>query len=152
VSARLGVIHLVESHCFAILKNGEQRILRDSGEEQSMLHRHDLQDDVVTPVLDADQHAAAIARTFKQTIAHTIPEHIDGLEVDTMTILEQYTSYFMHRETPFSDTNIWIPVCPPVDWGWSIRIARRYDNDLGIARRKLFMPTVEHDGLEMPGW
>lgn len=150
--ARLGIINLVESHCFASLKNGEQYSLRDSGEDQRMLHTQDTHSDGVTPILDTDCKSTPVAQHYVQTITHAIPEQIDGLDVDTMTILEQYTSYFMQRETPFSDSNIWTPVCAPIAWGWSIRIARRYDGDLGIARRKLFMPTVEHNGLAMPAW
>ena len=69
-----------------------------------------------------------------------------------MTILEQYQTYFLQRELPFSQDNIWTPTCAPVSWGWSIRIARRHDGEWGIARQKLLMPALDHNGLALPAW
>jgi hypothetical protein len=153
MDARLGALNLVKSSCFAMLSNGEKHPLLESGEEEPVLFLNQAHaNEAVSPILDAVTSNEAIRESHQEDINHTIPEQIEGIEVETLTVLEQYQTFFMQREQPFSPDTIWTPVCAPVSWGWSIRIARRYDGEWGIARQKLLMPTVGHNGLEMPAW
>ena len=153
MDACVGVLHLVESHCCVVLKNGEKHALLDSGDEQKMLclKQPDPQD-VVNPVVEVSKSHDALRQSHTESVNHTIPEQVDGIEMETMTVLEQYQSFFLHREQPFNEENIWTPVCAPISWGWSIRIARRHDDEWGIARQKLLLPTVGQNGMEMPVW
>lgn len=155
--ARLGVLHLLEPNCFVVLKNGERHDLLASEEDQRLLYLDNTNYsneviEAVSPILDTDITDTVIQQHYKQSITHVIPEQINELDVESMTILEQYTSFFMQREIPFAQENIWTPVCAPVTWGWSIRISRRHDGAWCLSRKKLLMPAVGHNGQEMPAW
>jgi hypothetical protein len=153
IAARLGVLNLVESHCFVVLKNGEKHDLLESADEQKMLFlKPGDQQEVINPIVDVSNSHEVLRQSRTQSISHDIPEFVEGIEMETMTVLEQYQTFFLHRELPFSEENIWTPACAPISWGWSIRIARRHDDEWGIARQKLLMPTVGHNGMEMPVW
>lgn len=41
---------------------------------------------------------------------------------------------------------------PPVTWGWSICVAKNGADEWAIVRRKLMLPTVGHEGLQLPHW
>ena len=153
-SVRLGVLSLVETQRFALLKNGERFPLLDSGEGQPILYLPDAGEskEVLTPILDTGAGMDSIRHKHTITLSQPIPALLAGSEIETLTVLEQYTSFFMQREIPFSQENIWTPVSAPIAWGWSMRVARRHDGDWCIVRQKLLMPTVGHNGLEMPAW
>jgi hypothetical protein len=151
---RLGLLTLVQTHCFALLKDGQQHTLLDSGEDQSVLFIPDPENthEVLSTVLDTATGAEAIQHQHEVTLTHLIPQQLNGTQVESMTVLEQYTSFFMQRELPFSQENIWTPVCAPISWGWSMRVTQRQDGDWCIRRQKLLMPSVGHNGLELPEW
>lgn len=151
---RLGLLNLVQTHCFALLKNGQQHMLLDSGEDQSVLFIADPgnKHEVLSPVLDAAAGAETSQHQHKVRLTQRIPSQLNGAQVESMTVLEQYTSFFMQRELPFNQENIWTPVCAPISWGWSMRVAQRQDADWCILRQKLLMPNVGHNGLELPEW
>lgn len=153
-AARLGVLSLVESQCFAQLKNGERHILRDNENEQARLYLPDAgsQAEVPSPILAANCGMAPIQDQHEIRLAWPIPQSLNGQEIETLTVQEQYTSFFMQRELPFSQDNIWTPVCAPISWGWSMRVAKRSDGDWCIVRQKLLTPAVGHNGLVMPEW
>lgn len=153
MSARLGILNLVEKQCFVTLENGQRRMLQSSGDEEKILFVNN--DELVYPVntlMDLSHKDKLVQKKHMETISHDIPSQIDGINVETLTVLEQYQSFFMQRELPFSMENIWTPVCAPISWGWSMRVAKRPDGVWRIYRQKLLMPTVGHDGLEMPVW
>jgi hypothetical protein len=152
MDACLGVINLVESNCFIMLKNGKRHSLQDTGEDNKALFLNKEDDDAVQAVLQAGKGYETLEHNYAVNVTHAIPSHIDGVEVETLTVLEQYQTFFMQRELPFSEENIWTPACVPIAWGWSMRVARRYDGEWGIARQKLLMPTSGQNGLEMPTW
>lgn len=153
-AVRLGILSLIESQCFAQLKNGERHILRDNENEQARLYLPDAgtQDEIASPILDADNGMDPIQGKHEIRLAWPIPQHLDDQEIETLTVQEQYTSFFMQRELPFAQDNIWTPVCAPISWGWSMRVAQRSDGDWCIVRQKLLTPAVGHNGLVMPEW
>ncbi len=153
-AVHLGLLSLVETQCFAQLKNGERFTLRESGEGNPVLYLTDSigPHDVITSILEINGSADSLQHSHRITLTQPIPDQLEGSEVETLTVLEQYTTFFMQRELPFSQENIWTPLCPPVTWGWSMRVAKRHDGDWCIVRQKLLTPTVGHNGLEMPVW
>jgi len=153
-AVRLGLLSLVETQRFALLKNGERHNLLDSGEGQSRLYlsKDTPDNDVFTPILETGAGADSIQHLHDIRLTQAIPVRLADSEIETLTVLEQYTSYFMQRELPICQENIWTPVCAPISWGWSMRVAKRHDGDWCIVRQKLLMPTVGHNGLEMPEW
>lgn len=153
-TVQLGVLNLVETQRFAMLKNGERNSILDSGDRGPVLYLADDMEteEVVMPILQAGAGTDTIQHRHDVSLSQIIPENLSGSEIETLTVLEQYTSFFMQRELPFCRENIWTPVCAPICWGWSMRVARRQDGDWCIVRQKLLMPTVGHNGLEMPVW
>lgn len=154
-SVQLGVLSLVESQRFAMLKNGERHTLRECGIDQPVLYLDDRIEncnEVITPILQSRAGVDAVQRSHHITLTQSIPECLADSPIDTLTVLEQYTSCFMQRELPFTQENIWTPVCAPITWGWSMRVTQRQDGDWCIVRQKLLMPTVGHNGLELPTW
>lgn len=157
MSARLGVIHVVESNAFFQLANGERHVILNTGDEDKALYlspaaQQGIEDEAVHTILDAVQDHELATVSHSETIRHSLREQVGGMDVESMTVLEHYQTFFMHRELPFSDDNIWVPALPPLTWGWSMRVARRYDGEWGIARQKLLMPTSDPNGMTMPSW
>lgn len=151
--AHLGVIHLLESSCFYLLANGEKVVFLNTGDGHKALYLNQAhRNEPVQPILEVAQSHEPITTSFSETIHHPLAENIAGVPVESMTVLEQYQTFFMQREQPFSEENIWIPALPPISWGWSMRVARRYDGVWGIARQKLLLPNSDHNGMEMPLW
>ena len=151
-AAELGVVHLVQSQRFVNLENGAQRMLLETTDPVLYLPGPDTSDAVqcITP---GQAHGRYEDYRYQLSLEQAIPERLDGQAVESVTVLEQYHSYFMQRECS-DDTApvIWTPALAPITWGWSIRVGRRADNEWGIVRRKLILPTVGHDGLEFPTW
>ena len=68
-------------------------------------------------------------------------------------MLEQYNSYIMQKPEYQDNCAIWIPLVTPISWGWSIRATRVPDQrQFAIARRKLLMPNIANNGLQLPQW
>lgn len=153
--ASLGMIHLVEAQRFAVLGDGSRVVLLDTqGQEAPVLYLDDA--DADQPVRWLAKHQTSGA---EQAYSHVlrlnqdIPEYRNDHTVESVTVLEQFTSYAVQRELgAVSDAAIWTPGCPPIRWGWSIRVERRVDRSWCIARRKLMLPILGHDGLELPVW
>lgn len=151
-SARLGVVHLVQSQRFLTLDDGEQLPLLETAEP--VLYRLCAHGgDAVQPMGPAFYLGERRELRYAFNVSQRIPNQIEGRGVETVTVLEQYRTFFLQRPTGAQphDT-IWIPALAPITWGWSIRVGRRFDGEWDILRRKLVMPTVGHDGLEFPLW
>lgn len=153
-AVRLGLISLVESQRFALLKNGERYTLLNTGDAGPVLYLPDPANNVEVPIpiMEITGGTQTTQHSHDIKLTQSIPAQLDGSDIETLTVLEQYTSYFMQRELPFMQHNIWTPVCAPITWGWSMRVAKHRDDDWCIVRKKLLMPTVGHDGMEMPVW
>ena len=153
-AAQLGVINLVQSTRFITLENSDEIHLLDTADEETpVLYLENPLDDQPVKFVVQQERGATRQHTFGLKIAQPIPDEIGGERVETVTVLEQYSSYFMQCALPLDNHHdIWIPVYAPISWGWSIRVGRRTDGQWGILRRKLILPTTGHDGLQLPAW
>lgn len=153
--AMAGVIHLVQAQRFVRLDDGTSIMLLDThAHDAPVLYLEDANDErPVKTVVECQ--AAGTARTYDYVfrIGQAIPDHYHGRAVESVTVLEQYTSYFMQREIGQPENAvIWTPACAPIAWGWSIRVERRFDGPWCLARRKVMLPIGGHDGLDLPVW
>ena len=153
--AEIAEIRLVNSERFVQLENGEkiflvatpEAVLVDSSsgesEQEASLFQH-----------RSGVQAMGESRDycFTNSVSQVVPQTFRGYGVETLTVLEQYTSYFMQRAFVDKGNSIWVPVMAPISWGWSIRVAPILHNEWSIVRRKLMLPTVGHDGLQFPKW
>lgn len=154
-TAQIGVIHLVKAIRFITLENGtEISLLNTHGKAEPVLYLEGPSDDLPVKLVLAQQESNVTrSHTYRYTVSQPIPETIGGSAVASVTVLEQYHSYFMQRAIPFDDQlNMWIPLYAPISWGWSIRVGRRADEEWGILKRKLILPTTGHEGLQLPVW
>ena len=153
-SARLGEIRLVESERFFTLENGDSITITDTQEigEPVLYLQHCDDQTVVRQESDLQLQGTDREYSFCESVSQHIPEQVNGIGVTSVTVLERFTSYFMQQVLSAPGQSIWVPVCAPIGWGWSIRVGRRYDSEWDILRRKLMLPTVGHDGWEMPTW
>ncbi|MEJ2141972.1 MAG: hypothetical protein P8Y24_06395 [Gammaproteobacteria bacterium] len=149
--ASLAILNLVESNRFSILANGDKVEHVCCEEEKPVLLLNE-QGKLLTAILETPQSTETLTQNYTETIDIAMHETLGGIDVETMTVLEKYTSFFMHRQSPFSDDNIWIPVSPPITWGWSLRFSKRHDGVWCVVRQKLLKPTIGHNGMEMPEW
>lgn len=153
--AMAGVIHLVQAQRFIRLDDGTSVVLLDShAHDAPVLYLENDQDDRPVKTIVTRQSTGG-AHSYDHTfrIGQSIPDEHHGRAVESVTVLEQYTSYFMQREVGQPEnTAIWTPACAPIAWGWSIRVERRFDGPWCLARRKVMMPVGGHDGLELPVW
>lgn len=131
-AARLGAIHLVQSTRIITLENGFQISLLDTGHEPTpVLYLESRLDDQPIKLIAIMQEQETV-REYSLTpqISQRIPEELDGVAVETVTVLEQYHSYFMQRPvTTEAAEAVWIPVYAPITWGWSVRVGRRPDGE-----------------------
>ena len=153
-SARLGEIRLVESERFFTLENGDSLTITDTQEMGAPVLYLQHRDDTAVVRQETDLQLQGTDREyfFGESVSQKIPDYINNVPVASVTVLERFTSYFMQQVLATPDQSIWVPVCAPISWGWSIRVGRRYDQEWDILRRKLMLPTVGHDGWEMPTW
>jgi len=151
-AAGLGVIHLVQSRRFAVLEDGTEYPLLET-DDNTVLYLTADDDEVVKPVITLQDKGLNQSYNYGCTVSQMIPDEIAGQAVTSLTVLEQYTSYFMQHPLPQGErASIWLPVYAPISWGWSIRVARRFDGDWSIQRRKLILPTCGHEGTQLPLW
>lgn len=153
-AAQIGVINLVQSNRFIRLENNNEiNLLDTSVEDTPVLYLENPQDDQPIKYVSAQQKLGVTSEhSFDFTISQAIPDSVGDEKVETVTVLEQYCSYFMQRAVLNGDQSIWTPVYAPITWGWSIRVGRRTDGEWGILRRKLILPTTGNDGLHLPEW
>lgn len=149
-AAKLAVVHLVRSQRQLLLDSGELVTLIDH--QQPLLYLADPTQSQAYTVIGEQDILQSHTYTLPLTVAEPIPETIHQQPVTTLTLMEQYQSFFLQRETVDDSATIWTPLLAPVSWGWSIRVGRRADQAWGILRRKLIKPTVGHDGLVLPQW
>ena len=153
-AACLGEIRLVESQRFAVLENDEQVVLLDThAQEAPVLYLEHADDQQVIRQQTQWQLQGEVKEyPFDYRIQQVLPPTIKGERVRSLTVLEQYTSYFMERPLTGDLANaIWVPAMAPVLWGWSMRVEPG-DGGWQISRRKLVMPTVSHDAWVLPVW
>ncbi|RLT94728.1 MAG: hypothetical protein D9N11_15440 [Ketobacter sp.] len=153
-SARLGEIRLVESERFVTLENGDSLTITDTQEIGAPVLYLQHRDDTAVVRQETDLQLQGTDREyfFGESVSQKVPDYINSVAVSSVTVLERFTSYFMQQVLSTPEQSIWVPVCAPISWGWSIRVGRRYDQEWDILRRKLMLPTVGHDGWEMPTW
>ncbi|MGY6274635.1 hypothetical protein [Methylomonas sp. MgM2] len=154
-AARLGLLHLVQAQRFLILANGERITLLDSGDEDCPVLYLPYRDDDRPMSWLSENQAAGESKAYDITtsISQSIPVEIHGAAVEGLTVQERYSSYFMQEATPSSaEKTIWTPIYPRISWGWSIRAGCREDGVWDIMRRKLMLPIVDGDGLQIPLW
>lgn len=154
-AARLGMLHLLQAKRFITLANGQQMTILDSGDEDSsILYLDTPKADDPMAWLSSDQPLGeSQAYSVSVPISQAVPQLIDGETVESLTVLERYSSYLMQRALcPGENQTIWTPIYPPISWGWSIRAGCRSDGDWAIMRRKLMLPITGHDGLHLPLW
>ncbi|MEE2733062.1 MAG: hypothetical protein VYA55_19740 [Pseudomonadota bacterium] len=153
-SARLGEIRLLESERFITLKNGDSLTISDTQEVGApvLYLQHKEDQAILRQETDLQLQGTDREYFFCESVSQRIPEQVNGVEVSSVTVLERFSSYFMQQVMSVPDQSIWVPVCAPVAWGWSIRVGRRFDQEWDILRRKLMLPTVGHEGWEMPTW
>lgn len=153
-AARLGEIRLVESQRFLTLNNGERITLLDTQTlGKPVLYLQDSEDTAVVRQQSPWQMVGeSKAYSFNYRITQALPGQWHGNPVRDVTVLEQYTSFFM--EKPLSDPfehSIWVPTHAAIDWGWSIRVEQK-PTGWAITRRKLMLPTVSNDPWQLPQW
>ena len=154
-AAQLGMIHLVEATRFIRLEDGREISLLNTHDNEApvLVVEHPTDEQAVKLLHDTQDLGNKQTYSYHYSIGQDIPEYIDGIEVESVTVLEQYLSYFMQRAIPFDDRqNIWTPIHAPLLWGWSIRVGRRGDEEWGILKRKLILPTAGNDGFQLPEW
>jgi len=154
-SARLGEIRLVTSERRYTLDNGDNVAITDTREIGApVLYLRNSEDrTVVRQRTTLQLQGSDREYAFGESIRQSIPEQINGVAVTNLTVLERFTSYFMQQVMSVPEPAIWVPVCAPIDWGWSIRAdCRRHDKQWEIVQRKSMLPTVGHNGWEMPTW
>jgi hypothetical protein len=153
-AAQLGVINLVSSNRFITLESGDEIGLLKSGDEAApaLYLEGPLDQQPVKLLCDRQEAGVTQTQSFCMEISQLIPDVVGSESVASVTVLEHYCSYFMQRSLPLDDHPVWTPVYAPISWGWSIRVARRYDGEWSIVRRKLMLPTTGHEGLQLPLW
>lgn len=158
-AAQLGEIRLVSSHRFVADAEGKPYPLLDTEDAgDPVLYLEDPEDtSVIRQMIHYQGLGLKKDYCFDYHIRQPLLRHwpigpAQGVEVRTVTVLEQYTSYFMQRAvTCLPGTALWVPAYAPVSWGWSLRVEWEQD-DWVITRRKLMNPVVGHDGWQLPHW
>lgn len=153
-AAALGEIRLVESKRFLTLENGEQVSLLDThGQDGPVLFLEGDGDHTIVRQQTPWQPLNKVEEyRFDYRISQPLMDQCGGKAVSSITVLEQYTSFFMQRpRTLRANDAIWVPACAPVTWGWSMRVEPA-EGIWRISRRKLMLPTVGHEGWRMPEW
>ena len=153
-AAQLGLLHLVQAQRFLTLENGDRVVLLNSGnEDEPVLY---LENPTQTQAMAWTSFAQNLGESQSYAICNrvsqAIPAEVDGVAVAQLTVLERYSSYFMQKSLPADGDTIWTPIYPPISWGWSIRTGLRDDGAWDITRRKLMLPIIGHDDLQIPMW
>ncbi|WP_426993736.1 hypothetical protein [Methylomonas sp. CM2] len=154
--AQLGVVQLVESARTAHFADGGTLNLLNTANANAgpVLYLDD--PGAPSPVIPVCgfQNADETSRfEFSESVRQPIYAELDGQPVASISVLEQYTLYFLANTAPDRpDDFIWTPVHLPIIWGWSIRVQQRFDGVWDIFRRKLIMPTPSTEAPPLPTW
>ena len=173
-AAEVAEIRLVVSERFITLENDE-KIFLVATTEKPVLYLTSFVEDTRNYTADPspdDQHSMAVFQhctnaqpkgktqqySFTDNVQQVIPATFKGYKVTSMTVLEHFHSYFMQRplmslknDAGLSDA-IWVPLLPPLSWGWSMRVAPIIHNEWAIVRRKLMLPISSEEGTHFPEW
>ncbi len=153
-AAQLGEIRLVTSQRYLTDEEGEHHTLLNTEEVGEMaLYLEGPNDTAIvrqqTPWQSRDHQKDYC---FDYRIDQGLQRSWRGRQVHSVTVLEQFTSYFMQRAVAsVPSKTFWVPAYSPVTWGWSLRVAYE-NNEWVIIRRKLVPPVVGHDGWQLPQW
>ena len=155
-AAQLGEIRLVSSTRFITNVDGSRHdLLNTDAFADPVLYRE--RDDgwgddsaVVRQITSWQSVNTGAEYCFDYRISQYLPVRWLGCDVQSVTVLEQYTSYFMQRPLAAAAT-VWVPAYAPISWGWSLRVEPE-EGEWVITRRKLIRPTVGHDGWQLPQW
>lgn len=153
-AAQLGEIRLVTANRFVTDAEGKQHsLLNTEDADEPVLYLEGLEDSSIVRQQTAWQSLNTQQEyRFDYRIQQPLLREWRGTLVKSVTVLEQYTSYFMQRAIScVPDDCLWVPAYAPITWGWSLRVERDHD-DWVITRRKLVMPVVGHDGWQYPQW
>ena len=152
--ASIGEIRLVESTRFVTDEADKKHTLLDtSSVNGAVLYLHSVDDKAPIKLINPWQ-AQGETREYANgnPIAQFLYPKFNGEKVATITILEKYTSFIVQKPLVAPDKrSIWTPASFPITWGWSVRIQQEED-DWAIVRRKLILPIVGHDGMQLPLW
>lgn len=152
--AKLGEVRLVTSQRFVTDVNGGRHVLVDTQDAGGPVLFVEDRDDFsvikqITPWQSLDEEREY---RFDYRISQSLQNTCCGVPVQSITVLEQYTSYFLQRAMAAkSSETIWVPAYPPMNWGWSLRVEPEQD-DWVITRRKLILPMEGQEGLQLPRW
>lgn len=153
-AAQLGEIRLVTTNRFVTDIEGAQHSLIDTSDADGpVLYLEDHHDSLLVrqqrpwQCRDTQQEYG-----FDYRVQQGLLREWQGVPVQSVTVLEQYTSYFMQRAVALMpNESLWVPAYAPISWGWSLRVEWEH-NDWVITRRKLVIPVVGHDGWQLPEW
>lgn len=155
-ASQLGLIQLVESLRTLQFADGESLVLLDTEAAGvgPVLYLNDEADTLaVKPVCAFQPQGARQCFDFTTEIKQIIPAEFEGKAVESISVLEKYTYYFMQNAAPDDpDRHIWVPVYLPIVWGWSIRVQQRSDGEWAIFRKKLIMPMPTTEAAALPLW
>ncbi len=152
-AAQLGEIRLVSAKRFATDTDGMQHTLLDTGDAAPVLYLEDEHDTtLIRQRSDWQARDSEAHFNFDYRVGQVLQRDMLGLKVQSVTVLEQYSSFFMQRALAAGARDaLWVPACAPVSWGWSLRVEPEAEGWI-ITRRKLIPPVVGHDGWQMPQW
>lgn len=151
-AAYLAEICLVESQRSFLFEDGSTQTMLDTQERSVLYLENNLDNCILRQQTPWQPWGVNSEYHFDYRIAQELPDSFNGKKVANVTVLEQFTSYFMERPLTNEKTpSIWVPVFAPVSWGWSMRVEQATEG-WNIVRRKLMPPVVGHDGWQLPKW
>lgn len=150
-AAKIGEIRLVDSSRFVTLKNGRTlpilctdpadgpALFVSAGQQTPVFSDHFIQ-----PADCTETHL------LRRSITQHLPEKFNGDDVESITVLEHVTSYFMQKLVAPSQS-IWTPILKPISWGWNVSVELR-EGEWKIRRKRIVEPYDIHNELQLPEW
>lgn len=150
-AAKIGEIRLVDSSRFVTLKNGKTlpilctdpadgpALFVSAGQQTPVFSDHFIQ-----PADCTETHL------LRRSITQHLPEKFNGDDVESITVLEHVTSYFMQKLVAPSQS-IWTPILKPISWGWNVSVELR-EGEWKIRRKRIVEPYDIHNELQLPEW
>lgn len=153
-AAQLGEIRLVAAHRYITdVEGGQHSLLDTDAADGPVLYLESPEDMAVIRQLTPWQSRNSKRDyCFDYRIGQALLQEWHGVPVSSVTVLEQYTSFFMQRAVSCNpEQTLWVPAYAPITWGWCLRVERE-NGDWVITRRKRVPPVVGHDGWQLPQW
>lgn len=155
-ASQLGVVQLFESSRTLQFADGETLVLLDTEAAGvgPVLYLSDATGALaVKPVCAFQKQGDKQRLEYSGKIAQMIPAEFRDKPVESVSVLEKYTVYFMQNAAPDdTEQHIWVPVHLPIVWGWSIRVQQRFDGVWDIFRKKMMVPTSSTEAAALPRW